>query len=276
VTGDSPTDRRVCSSKPSIARRSAALPDPETQRQIFPISRELLEDEDAMEIIASNLDYSYYWSDDWDPEFYVALARAGFISTSTEHPDVGSVLIPELQRAYAVLDEQDLHISRKVAKIIRSGRLEEEDIRLEVSDDCGQVIDRLLAYHSESNWLSPAYRELLGQLPTAADSPFRLRGIKLWSRSENRIIAGELGYTIGRTYTSLSGFCDPCEKRWRNFGTLQLVLLAQRLHASGYAFWNLGHPQLTYKGDLGAKPSPRPTFLARWKQAILERPRSEL
>jgi Leu/Phe-tRNA-protein transferase len=229
-----------------------------------------------MAFIEANFDYSYYWSDDWDPDFYIALARAGFISTSTEHPEMGSVLLPELQRAYAVLDEGGLHISRKVAKILSSGRLQEEDIRLEVSDSCERVVSQLLAYHHESNWLSPPYRALLDQLPSSGNSPLRLRAVELWCRSEDRLVAGELGYTIGRTYTSLSGFCEPTERRWRNFGTLQLVLLARHLQASGYAFWNLGHPQLAYKGDLGANPIPRATFLARWRKAITERPTVEI
>lgn len=236
----------------------------------------MLEDPESMDLIASDLRHAHYWSEDWSPDFYVALARAGFISTATKHPDIGSVLIPELQTAYAVLDYHDLHLSRNVAKLLRSGRLEAEQITLEVADDPENVLSKLLDYHRRSNWLSATYCNLVRQLPTLPGSTFRLRAVELWCRQEDRLIAGELGYTIGRTYTSLSGFCEPTEKRWRNFGTLQLVLLARRLEEYGYAFWNLGHPHLAYKRALGAKIFRRAAFLERWRAAIDEQPVREL
>ena len=77
-------------------------------------------------------------------------------------------------------------------------------------------------------------------------------------------MAGEIGYRVGRVYTSLTGFFDRHDPELRNVGKLQLVLLARHLQAAGFAFWNLGQPEMQYKRDLGARVLPRPVFLRRW------------
>lgn len=214
--------------------------------------------------IYPDLDQTLYWTDRWDPALYLALARAGFISTSHVDEDLGALLVAELQAIYAVLDWKNLHVSRNVRKILRSDRIENEGIELRVVGDVTRVLDRIVTYHQPRTWLIPAYRRLLGRLPSEGAGAFSLQAVELWSTSRDELIAGELGYSIGRTYTSLSGFCAPAELAWRDFGTLQLVLLAQRLERAGYAFWNLGHVSQAYKHALGARRVPRPEFLERW------------
>ena len=76
-----------------------------------------------------------------------------------------------------------------------------------------------------------------------------------------------VGYIIKKTYTSLSGFSSR-EKEYANYGTLQLVLLAQYLQRQGFEFWNLGHPHMPYKKRLGCKVYSREEFLKRWQSAI--------
>ena len=44
-------------------------------------------------------------------------------------------------------------------------------------------------------------------------------------------------------------------------------LLGEHLRDAGYAFWNLGHPFMQYKLDLGAQILPRADFLDRWNAA---------
>ena len=89
---------------------------------------------------------------------------------------------------------------------------------------------------------------------------------------QGKLVAGELGYTIGRTYTSLSGFCTRPDREWRHFGTLQMVMLAEHLRDLGYAFWNMGHPVQKYKRALGARVIAREEFLLRWLGASCEEP----
>ena len=71
----------------------------------------------------------------------------------------------------------------------------------------------------------------------AADSGFRMLATTLFAGGEPA--AGELGYAVGRVYVSLSGFFHRERPEWNHFGKLQLVMLAQRLEAAGFEFWNL-------------------------------------
>ena len=213
------------------------------------------------------LEQAHYWSDSWDPAFYVALARAGFIAISSQHPEFGDVLLPELQRTYAVLDWEDLHRSRKLRRLMASGRLNDDGIELRVSNSVDAVLDRLADYHGEKSWICEAYQSLVRSLAGDGSTHFAMHGVELWSRRCDELVCGELGYSIGRTYTSLSGFCRPGEPQWRHFGTLQQVLLARALRDAGYAFWNMGHAGLPYKWALGARVVPRQAFLERWLEA---------
>ncbi|MCP5040843.1 MAG: GNAT family N-acetyltransferase [bacterium] len=212
-------------------------------------------------------DQTLYWSDSWDRDFYVATARAGFICISSRHPDIGPILVPELQESYAVLDWRDLHASRNLRRLMRSGRMEEEALELRVCDPRARVVPTIMEYHGETCWLHEPYHDLIDQLAESGNLAFALHGIELWSRKRDELIAGELGYSIGASYTSLSGFCRPNEREWRGFGTLQQFLFARTLEASGYHFWNMGHVDMPYKHALGARVVERQAFLERWFEA---------
>merc|ERR1712217_804073 len=80
-------------------------------------------------------------------------------------------------------------------------------------------------------------------------------------------LAGEIGFSIGRVYTSLSGWTE--ERTSDGLGFLQLVLLGRWLQQRGYEFWSLGHcysPEMDYKRELGHRVYPRGDFLALLKQ----------
>ncbi|MBN2618651.1 MAG: hypothetical protein JXR64_10130, partial [Spirochaetales bacterium] len=55
-----------------------------------------------MNAIYSDLNNNYYWSDNFSPNLYIFLAQAGFISTSTYIENFGDILLPEIQKSYAV------------------------------------------------------------------------------------------------------------------------------------------------------------------------------
>ena len=73
------------------------------------------------ELIYSNMYKNYYWSDDFSAEYYIAQAKAGFIAV-TDYFEEEELLLPEIQFSYAVLDFQDLHISRKVKKLLKTNK----------------------------------------------------------------------------------------------------------------------------------------------------------
>jgi hypothetical protein len=244
---------------------------------ILPISRADLHEDVLRDVLYPDLGQTYFWSDDWDPDFYVALARAGLISISHRDPRIGCVLLPELQQGYAVLDWPDLHVSSQVRRLRAPNRFAAEGFELRIVEGCERVLERILDQHGRARtWLTEPYCALLGCLPTGDRSDFALHGVELWSHTHDLLIAGEIGYSIGQTYTSLTGFCTPEDPAWRGAGTLQLVLLAERLRDCGYAFWNLGHPSQAYKQALGSRVVAREPFLTRWLDARDKGPTRQL
>ena len=205
------------------------------------------------ELIYPNMYKNYYWSDDFSAQYYIAQAKAGFIAVTDQYEDQ-ELLLPEIQYTYAVLDFKDLHISKKVKNL-----LAKKELQLEVTQELDEVVAHINAAHKNC-WLSPAYLKMLNATK-GLDDNFHLISIAI--REEDVLVSGEIGYVIGKTYTSLSGFSSR-EKCYTNYGTAQLVLLAQYLQASGFAFWNLGQPYMSYKLALGAKIYDRKEFLNRW------------
>ena len=205
---------------------------------------------------------NYYWSDDWSEEFYVNLAKAGFISTTYDTKDA-LVLLPELQYSYALLDFKDLHISKKVKKLLKK-----QDYTFSINTKFDEVLDSISKTH-KYNWLKDKYIEVMKNIYTKNNfENFKLVSVELCDKETNELISGEIGYTIGKTYTSLSGFSSR-EKVHNNYGTLQLVLLARYLQEREFSFWNLGHPHMEYKKRLGAKVYERKNFLQKWDKATL-------
>jgi hypothetical protein len=97
------------------------------------------------------------------------------------------------------------------------------------------------------------------------DENFQL--ISAFLEEDGMLISGEIGYIIGNTYTSLTGFSSR-ETQYKNYGTTQLVLLGQYLHQNGFTFWNLGQSYMPYKFALGARQYDRADFLQQWYASI--------
>ena len=228
-----------------------------TQPSIDYISYEDVNRDTLERVIYPNMYKNYYWSDDFSAKNYVALAKAGFISVTEEYRGE-EFLIPEIQYKYALLDFKDLHISKKVQKL-----LNQKSFTLEFSNNLDEVFKAINTLH-KSSWLTPKYLNTLKETQKLK-SHVKVQSVAL--KEDEKLVAGEIGYMIGKTYTSLSGFSSR-EKRHRNYGTVQLVLLAKYLEKNGFDFWNLGHPYMDYKLALGAKIYEREDFLGRWKKSI--------
>lgn len=210
------------------------------------------------EEIYSNLNYSYYISDDFSEKFYIELAKLGFISV-THIINNKEYLFPEIQKEYAVLDFKNLHIPKKVKKLLKY----KDSYSFYKKKYFNEIIECLLNYHKEC-WIMPQYLELLKKIKDyEKDSDFELLYFSIHEKDTNKIIAGEIGYRVKDVYVSLTGFSSR-EKIYNNYGKLQMVLLSQYLEDNGYRFWNLGHPYMQYKLDLGAKIYNRYDFLKKW------------
>jgi len=232
------------------------------QLGVYPLPFEAVSNKAFLkEHIYPNMRRNYYWSDDFSPEYYIAQAKAGFIAV-TDSFEGKELLLPEIQFSYALLHFKDLHISKKVKKLIRH-----RSPTLHISTDIDAVVAKIQAYHKHC-WLTPNYHQIL-KATQHIDDNFQMISAYITEDDtpEGTPISGELGYIIGNTYTSLSGFSSR-QKRYRNYGTLQLVLLARFLQEHDFAFWNLGQSYMPYKFSLGAKQYQRANFLHLWYQYI--------
>ena len=217
----------------------------------LPISA-LLDREFLKQYIYPNMLANYYWSDDFSPKYYIAQAKAGFIAVTEEYKNQ-ELLIPEIQFNYALLDFKDLHISKKVKRLLKK-----ENLKLIVDENLDEVYKGIKSVHN--SWLTQKYLQTLKDTK-GVDKDFKV--VSAYIKKDNIVVAGEIGYIVGKTYTSLSGF-SLREKRYNNYGKAQLVLLAKYLQSNNFAFWNLGHPHMPYKIALGAKVYTRAEFLKRW------------
>jgi len=226
-----------------------------------------------------DLKRSLYYSPLWEPEWYVALARAGFISIAWESDGL-ELLLPELQTAYAVLEWNRRRCSRAVRRLLRRGELAAGGYTLLISGQPGPVAtvaDGIRQAYGPACWLCRNYRSLLLDLANRAaagkltDPEFHLVATEL-KHGDGTLLGGELGYTIGAIYTSLTGFLDRRDPRHPNLGKVQLAALGVVLEQRGYAFWNLGHPYMGYKLEMGAEILSRAAFLARWRRGIARKP----
>jgi len=150
------------------------------------------------------------------------------------------------------------------------GELKKRGLSLCITRDIGPILEGLDSAHP-SNWLRGPYPGLLKELANEQGSDSfgtmtpRVIAVEIRDMVNNTLVGGEVGYSTGAIYTSLSGYFLRHQPEYNHMGKLQLTTLAILLQSSGYHFWNLGHPYMEYKVHLGAKVLKRPLFLERWK-----------
>lgn len=228
------------------------------QRDIHHLPYEALIDLSYLyEVIYSDMLNNYYWSADYSAEYYIAQAKAGFIAV-TEVYEERELLLPEMQFDYALLKLEKLHCSKKVAKVIAKDKLQ-----ITIDNNIEEIAQYIHTIHKGS-WLTPLYTSIL-RATNGLDKNFKI--MTSYIEYHGEIISGEIGYTIGKTYTSLSGFSKK-DKCFNHYGNAQLVLLGRYLRENGFTLWNLGQPYMEYKIALGAEVCEREVFLEHWLTAI--------
>ncbi len=221
--------------------------------------------------IYPNLELESFWTNDWSPELFARLARAGFLTISCPLRQGPTLLIAQLHQQYSMLEWPELKIDRKVARMVRRGELAKQGLHLRFSANPNRVSAGIRRAYGDGAWLTPRYARLMQKLAQTRMLGCQAMAVELWRGEDQRLIGGELGYVCGAVYTSLTGFLDRRAPNSRNLGKVQLAALGATLQQSGYRFWNLGQSIQQYKKDLGAKVTPRLEFLARWLPATNQR-----
>ena len=240
----------------------------EASLQITQITPELLESEVNRRVILTGTT-ELYWTTDWSPEFYIQLAKLGFITTAILLGDEPRfpVLLPEIQSSYALLDWKNRRMNRSMQRWMESEIFRTQEYRLSLHHDLEPILAGIHRLHDPNCWVIPSYHALLHTLMQRTWNNFEIIPTGLVNGA-GQLIAGEIGYRIGQTYTSLTGFHDRSDRTHNHAGKLQLHLLAEELERQGLEFWNLGHPGMQYKTDFGAITTQRALFLTRWAAAV--------
>ena len=194
----------------------------------------------------------FCWSTSFSPNFLAGLIRLGYLPMAEElaHGPARYILLPKLHQERCILRFDALHVQRSVRKRAK---------RFEVScDTCFERVVTLCKQQHGENWLYPPIVEAFKAIATAGATGIdgvRMHSFEVWDKASGALVAGEIGYSLGGCYTSLSGFFNV-----DSAGSVQCVATARLLQKAGASFWDLGMA-LEYKQRMGAKCIPRAEFL---------------
>jgi len=183
----------------------------------------------------------------------------GFLPIATK-----GAMLPKLHEHRCVISlPENLHVSRSVRK--KSKRF-----KITVNQAFGQVIEGCKEQHGRRCWLYPPLVEAFqaifdakgvsvgifedGTKLSGRKCPVRLYSVEVWNESSGALVGGELGYTVGSVYTSLTGF-----SKEDSAGSVQLAALGRLLCSLGFTLWDLGM-EMDYKNSLGCHRMPREEF----------------
>lgn len=189
------------------------------------------------------------------PRLIVQLMAEGFLPIATQ-----GVLLPKLHQERCVISlPHHLHIKKSVGK-------KSKKFSLSINLCPNQVVQGCHDQHSNC-WLLPplvaAFTAILAAGGADAvindkqktSATVRMYSIELWNIETGTLAAGELGYTVGSIFTSLTGF-----SREDSAGSVQLAALGALLSICGFTTWDLGMA-MDYKIELGAQLLPRADFV---------------
>ena len=179
-----------------------------------------------------------------------ALMMEGFLPIATE-----GVILPKLHKQRCVISLPDsLHVSKSIRK-------KSKKFRFTVNQSFDRVVEECRRQHGPRCWLYPelvrVFREIFdaGQVNSVIipsnttsgnsrnrssrpvprkEAPVRLYSIEVWNDETGDLAAGELGYTVGSIYTSLTGFSAQ-----NSAGSVQLAALGRLLCTLGFSLWDL-------------------------------------
>ncbi|EEC51955.1 predicted protein, partial [Phaeodactylum tricornutum CCAP 1055/1] len=168
----------------------------------------------------------------------------GFLPIATE-----GVLLPKLHEHRCVVTLPDrLHVSK-------STRKKAKGFTISFNQAFEEVVEGCRAQHGPQCWLYPSLHQHASPLEsTGKTCTIHLYSVEIWN-NDRQLVGGELGYTVGSVYTSLTGFSAQ-----DSAGSVQLAALGHLLCQLGFTLWDLGM-EMEYKRNLGSQLVPRAVFV---------------
>lgn len=206
------------------------------------------------------------------PRLLVQLMAEGFLPIATQ-----GALLPKLhlERSVISLQQQQqlnnnsnntttnsvtssLHISKSVRKKASQWTMRLNTRFQDVVKECHAQHDHCWLYPPlvDAFWFilqRGGMDAVVGQPPRKAR--VQMHSVEVYNAASGRLVAGELGYTVGSMYTSLTGF-----SKENSAGSVQLAALGRLLQQNGFKWWDLGM-DMAYKQTLGAFTMKRSAFV---------------
>ncbi|KAL4161451.1 hypothetical protein PRNP1_002005 [Phytophthora ramorum] len=211
----------------------------------------------------------FYVSRHFDPLLLSHLMYEGFLPIASDFQD-RCFLLPKLHRQRCVLLLKP-NAPEHAPKIVRK---KAKKFKFVLNRDFDGVVAGCHEKHGIP-WLYPPIVQSFKTLFEAGSDGMELYPgkkvrfftVEMYDMATDTLVAGELGYTVGSVYTSLTGF-----SKANGAGTVQLHALSKFLYLAGFKMWDLGM-SMDYKMSLGARDLERDDFL---EQLYKWRPREVL
>ena len=203
-----------------------------------------------------NYDKEFCFAINFDTDFIAGLMEAGFLVMSMELKDMPGekepffLLLPKLHLTRSVLMFPELRIKKSIRRFL--SRYE-----LRVNSDFEIILDKCIAIHGDA-WLT---RPLAEAIKNLHGKNSQVKPVSFGLYRDGELKAGEIGISVGRVYTSYSGYYEE-----DNAGTVQMILMTQWLEKTGFDFLDLGMP-LDYKFAIGAKNIDPASFVGLFRKA---------
>ena len=233
----------------------------------------------------------FCYSHTFHPKLIAQLFAEGFLPIATAQ---GRILLPKLHaercvmplRPNSIQSESSLPspsspsqplLPLRPTHVSKSVRKKANRFRFTLNQRFQQVVQGCRTQHGEHCWLYPNLVDAFLQIhrnpipAKIADCDrtclIQLVSVEVWDAQTLQLVAGELGYTVGTMYTSLTGFSAV-----DSAGSVQLAVTGRLLQAAGFVWWDLGMA-MPYKHALGATIMPRDSFVQAVHACRLESPR---
>jgi Leu/Phe-tRNA-protein transferase len=194
------------------------------------------------------------------PKLIAKAAWHGFLPMyEAEH----GILLLKMHRTRCSLIPSSVHIGRQCRK-------KASQFRISIDEAYSQVV-KAVQEHTYTDqpgdcWLADEFAHMysmVNELALADRKGITFHSVELWHIESGKLVAGEIGYTVGSIYTSCTGFA--LKKDFPGAGTLQLAALGKLLDQCGCQLWDLGM-ELDYKKELGGQTQLRKWWIARVRE----------
>lgn len=122
-----------------------------------------------------------------------------------------------------------------------------------------QLVQAFRCIYDQCQQNTPSFSyvtKIIGDNSSPRPCHLRFYSIEVWNKETGNLAGGELGYTVGSIYTSLTGFSAE-----DSAGSVQLAALGCLLMQHNFTMWDLGM-EMEYKKGLGSALIPRKDFVA--------------